>query len=302
MKPYSGTPLTQYGLENVVVNVCQPCLIGQGLLRHVLSITSLYVSDAHERVALVKGLEMMKDVLANIEQSEIGKDGNDSDIDGDGDNDDDGSAHLNENNDDFMVFGQDEAKEEGGESKSCDNDNSSSSSGDSKSSSSRSSSSKNSEAENWKVLNEKKAKLDEEIMKLLRNPNFTAARHRSRTLNHISYQLSTREINTVEFIHKLNEYAHDAIGNAGDKDDCDGNNGSINETIKMKKEALMVAGDMRAAIEMLHEHALPKKSTGLRYGVGISAAKGGTEMLSCVLEFFLDLCEQGECSANVVRM
>ena len=296
VKPYTGTPLTQYGLENVVGNVCHPCLIGQGLFRHVMSITALYVSDVHERVALMKGLEMMQFVLGNIEESEIKKDENDIVSEGDSDKDkndeNDGSVNSNKEKDDFELFGQDETKADR-EIKSCDDYNSSSSNS-SDCSSSKSITSKNSEVDEMKTLNEKKAKLDKEIRNLLHDPIFAAARHRSRTLDHISNQLSTREINTVEFIHKLNEYAHDAIGNGGDGDDCDDNNGRTNETIKMKKEALMHAGDMRAAIEMLREHALPKQSTGLRYGVGIAAAKGGTEMLSCVLEFFLDLCEQGE--------
>ena len=71
IKPYVGTPLTQYGLENLVEHICQPCLIGQGLVRHVLSVTGLYVSDAHERVALVKGLELMMDVLNQVQDSNI---------------------------------------------------------------------------------------------------------------------------------------------------------------------------------------------------------------------------------------
>ncbi len=248
VKPYSGTPLTQYGLENVVTHVCQPCLIGQGVLRHVLSIMGLYVSDAHERVALVNGLKLMNDLLQ-----------------GDVVNNDD-SNYVNvavENG----CGGKGEVGNDG----------------------------------NYHRMEE----LNTKVKKLLHHPSFAACRHRSRTLDHICNQLSDGEIVPAEFIDKLNEYANDAIGknyNKSDDDDNSMNNNmississsGINETIQMKKEALMVAGDMRAAIEMLQEHALPKNISGSGYSVGASASKGGTEMLSCVLEFFLDLCEQGE--------
>jgi hypothetical protein len=250
VKPYPGTPLSQYGLENVVDNVCQPCLIGQGVLRHVMSITGLYVSDAHERVALVKGLEIMNEVLEKLENEEE-MNNNDANCD------DEDDEKKDKNNEDTYTM-------------------------------------------SIKIMNERKAKLDNVIINLLHDVNFSACRHRSRTLDHIASQLTSGEIVTAEFIDKLSEYANDAAttGNISGGSAGGENNGSINdtmhETIQMKKEALMVAGDMRAAIEMLHEHALPKVNTGMRYGIGASATKGGTEMLSCILEFFLDLCEQNE--------
>ena len=55
----------------------------------------------------------------------------------------------------------------------------------------------------------------------------------------------------------------------------------------------MNSGDMRTAIKMLHEHALPKKG-----GSGMDAASSrNTEMLSCILGFFLDLCDEREFSS-----
>ena len=250
---YSGTPLYQYGLESVV-QICNPCLIGQGLLRHVLSITGLYVSDAHERVALVKGLDLMNDVLIEIDRN----------------------------------F-EEEKMEEEQDDKEAEKDETI--------------------QKKQMTMNQKKQKVDSEIVKLLHNPDFAACRHRSRSLDHISKQLMDGRIVTEEFIDKLNEYANDAIvsgssctsptgtvggGSNSTNDGIGIGTSTMNETIQMKKEALMVAGDMRAAIEMLREHALPKTSTGTGYAIGTSAMKGGTEMLSCTLEFFLDLCEQGE--------
>ena len=76
----------------------------------------------------------------------------------------------------------------------------------------------------------------------------------------------------------------------------------------MKKEALKLSGDLSAAIKFLHNAALGISSTSSRlYNMssstestfGISLAIGHQQlntldMLKCMLELFLDLCEEGE--------
>jgi len=250
IKSYTGTPLTQYGMENVV-NVCQPCLIGQGLLRHVSSITGLYVSDAHERVALVKGRDLLDDVMKKVKElthAENNKDGT-----GAGTGAGTGTGGLNPDVNSSL-------------------------------------------ADTWPNQN-----LVDAIYKLLIDPNFAACRRRSRTLDHISNQLSTNDIDTAEFIEVIYENAkHAIIAAGGAVGVSSSSNSRLNETMIMKKEALLVAGDMRAAIDMFHENALPKSSSGGGYGISTSSSQNGgvgTEMLNCVLEFFLDLCEQGELSS-----
>ena len=64
-------------------------------------------------------------------------------------------------------------------------------------------------------------------------------------------KLENGVIGTAEFLELLNEYAREALLSSSIQTD----------SISMKKEALMVAGDMRAAIQMLHEHALPKTAS-----------------------------------------
>lgn len=54
---------------------------------------------------------------------------------------------------------------------------------------------------------------------------------------------------------------------------------------KLKKQAFRVAGDMGSAMKLLQDYCCPTDD------------KNGTDMLSYILEFFLDLCEEGELSS-----
>lgn len=227
MRPYSGTPLLQYGMENKI-SVCQSCLIGQGVLRHVMHLKGLYACDAHERVALIKGREIAIKAMERAATQ----------------NDDSALSGLINSN-----------LEEGMEilavtSNDCAN-----------------------KLENIVMT----PQIHSALLNLTNNVSFTACRRRSSALDGISMKLENGVIGTAEFLELLNEYAQEALMSSSVQ----------TESISMKKEALMVAGDMRAAIQMLHEHALPKD-------ISSTTSLGKTEMLSCALEFFLDLCEQGE--------
>mmetsp|Transcript_11302 Transcript_11302/g.21144 ORF Transcript_11302/g.21144 Transcript_11302/m.21144 type:complete len:1511 (+) Transcript_11302:160-4692(+) len=220
MKSCVGTPLPQFGLENRV-QICQPCIIGQGILRHVYALSAFYASDAHERVALMKGRDLAVKIVENATNA----------------------SGTRKSIPEVSTSGSFEA------------------------------------LDNVTMT----PAIASAIMNMVNGPNFAACRRRSSALNLISYKLESGTIGAAEFLELLNEYALEAIASSTLQ----------TATIQMKKEALMVSGDMRAAIEMLHEHALPKSSSD---GYGI-ASSGSTEMLSCILEFFLDLCEQGELSS-----
>ncbi len=236
-----GTPLPQYGLEHRCQNVCDTCLVGQGVLRHVMSLTGLYASDAHERVALMKGKEIATMIVERVIQNDtaLGMDG--ILCDGHGHGHGDGDDNMND------------------DTESTDTET---------------------------TLLEGVAMtpaMVSAVMDMIGSAGFSACRRRSSALDYISSRLERGSMGAAEFLEELNEYAKDAIAASTLQ----------TETIKMKKEALMVSGDMRAAIKMLHEHALPKKG-----GSGMGAASSrNTEMLSCILEFFLDLCDEGELSS-----
>jgi len=237
-----GTPLPHYGMEHKVSSVCQPCMIGQGVLRHVNSLTGLYACDAHERVALMKGNDMAKEtverVMMNSRADEM-----------EGIMDEDDSEHDHD-----VGFGERSQRL-----------------GD--------------EFTNVIMTPE----IASSVVHMITNPKFAACRRRSSALDHISSELESGQMGAAEFLEELSEYAKEAIVSSTFTAQA--------ETIKMKKEALMVSGDMRAAIKMLHEYALPKKSSvGSGTNMGVAPSRN-TEMLSCILEFFLDLCEEGELSS-----
>ncbi len=217
MKPYTGTPLSQYGMENRV-SMCHPCLLGQGLLTHISSMTGLYASDAHERVALMKGKDYAVKTIEKVRNQNIG-------------NLSAQTLNSSQGLEDLTLT----------------------------------------------------PTMVSAVMNMIHESAFAACRRRSSALDNISTKLENGNIGAAEFLELLNEYAHDAIASSTLQ----------TETIQMKKEALLVAGDMRAAVKMLHEHALPEASGN---GNGV-ASSGSTEMLSCILEFFLDLCEHGELSS-----
>jgi hypothetical protein len=59
------------------------------------------------------------------------------------------------------------------------------------------------------------------------------------------------------------------------------------EEIGLKKEAFKVAGDMSAALKLLYDYALPSSKN----------ATSSPDMLAAILEFFLDLCDEGQLEA-----
>lgn len=155
------------------------------------------------------------------------------------------------------------------------------------------------------------------ILDLISTPDFAAHRHRSRSLDLNCRMLESGTIGcTAEFVEVLEECAREASpASTADGGGGTGEGEEGEEIAKMKREALRVAGDMGAAIKLLHEHALPHGSganvagssrksansvppsnTSVAAGMiaGSSASSTHTEMLQCILEFFLDLCDDGE--------
>ena len=144
------------------------------------------------------------------------------------------------------------------------------------------------------------------LIQLLSTPGFTTLRRRSRCLDSECVKLEMGNLSGAsEFLENL-----DAIcGYHNDQDD-DNNllHGNIERKLEMKKEALKLSGDLSAAIKFLHNAALGISPTSSRLycmssstesTFGISLAMGHQQlntldMLKCMLELFLDLCEEGE--------
>jgi len=113
------------------------------------------------------------------------------------------------------------------------------------------------------------------LVALINTPGFATFRRRSRALEVACGKLERGTLGgAVEFLDMLAESERISINGLGDF-------GGDDDNLELKKEAFKVGGDMSAAIKLLSEHALPEK-------------RGSVEMLSCILEFLLELCEDGE--------
>ena len=132
------------------------------------------------------------------------------------------------------------------------------------------------------------------LLKALRDrKRFGAWMCASPFLEGLSEDLMEGRIGVTEFLEQLD----DAVGQ------------EETETALLKKQAFRVAGDMGTAMKLLLDYALPPDSTTNRqqqYHHHAAAQKAehapattqhSTQMLQCLLEFFLDLCHDGELSS-----
>jgi hypothetical protein len=96
-------------------------------------------------------------------------------------------------------------------------------------------------------------------------------------LKSIVHELSNGLIGVADFLEQLD----DAVGSTGKRE--------ADSLTELKKQAFRVAGDMGSAMKQILDHALPSKQVDNYY-----CSNTGTDMLACILEFLLDLCEEDE--------
>lgn len=107
------------------------------------------------------------------------------------------------------------------------------------------------------------------LNQILKQPEFMGCVRVSPTLGSLCDQFSQGILGTLEFVESLDL----AVGR---RDPA---------LSMLKKEAFRAAGDMGTAMKLLLENALPKQRSDT------------TELLTCILEFFLDLAEEDELPA-----
>eukprot|EP00559_Dactyliosolen_fragilissimus_P003105 CAMPEP_0184866710 /NCGR_PEP_ID=MMETSP0580-20130426/23385_1 /TAXON_ID=1118495 /ORGANISM="Dactyliosolen fragilissimus" /LENGTH=1688 /DNA_ID=CAMNT_0027366529 /DNA_START=61 /DNA_END=5123 /DNA_ORIENTATION=+ len=222
-----STTLPQYGMENRV-KVCQPCLVTQGVFRHVSILAAWYQHELHGRAAIINARKM---VLETIEEASV-------------------SAVDN------LLIPMDTAEYS---NKECNN----------------------------------------ALLQLVcaKSPSiFVTYRRRSSELDSICCDMeehmkssktgrdSAAAEAVAEFLEKLKEASSLLTLSLGDEADT-----SANDEFRLKKEALKVAGDMGTAIKLLHEHALCR-------GSQTYDDNSNRDMLACILDFLLDLCDDGQLS------
>lgn len=144
------------------------------------------------------------------------------------------------------------------------------------------------------------------LLELVATEGFSSLRERSATLDSLCEVLERRGLgHASDFLHSLEECAraaesacfHGEKGEAPRAADDNSNDARLKERVSMKKEAFKVAGDMSAALKLLYEYALPPDHRNAPSKAQSSRSYENADMLAAILEFFLDLCDEGQIDA-----
>ncbi|KAL7522606.1 hypothetical protein ACHAWX_007302 [Stephanocyclus meneghinianus] len=283
-----AAPLPEYGME-VRVDLCHNCHVAQGVLRHVKYLGWLYEVDGRGRSAMRMAWGMVREVMKRL------------------------SKNHHDNGEEDMII-EDEVKEEAhakngltsltfGSSKrvsisesmedvSLDDFEKSDCNNKIHDTASNNASRQGSE------LSSHVASITaytEALLETVQSQKFAEYRRRSSTLDTLCKNLERRGRGcAAEFIEAVEEAAKASASNCLyglDREWTDGNDLEFShpkEEIGLKKEAFKVAGDMSAALKLLYDYALPTSK---------NASSDHADMLAAILEFFLDLCDEGQLEA-----
>jgi len=147
--------------------------------------------------------------------------------------------------------------------------------------------------------------LEDALLELVSSENFVAYRLSSNTVDYLCKGLEMHRNDCAQhFVESIEECAQAAgsscfFGGREIELAAVQNTDRTNEAISMKKESFKVAGDMSAALKLLYQYALPSESRNLppTSHLRSSRLRDDADMLVAILEFFLDLCEQGQIDA-----
>ena len=262
-----AAPLPEYGME-VRVDLCHNCHVAQGVLRHVRYLGWLYEVDGRGRSALRMAWEDVKEVMrqvAKIQSHDETKE----------------NTEVHTNGITGLTFGSKRVSiGESMEDVTLDDV----------------------EDMNDDITRQAHfaanicsiALYSEALLEAVQSQKFAEYRRNSSQLDSMCKNLERRDRGCVsEFIEAVEEAAKAAASNCLyglDHEWTDGNDLEFShpkEEIGLKKEAFKVAGDMSAALKLLYDYALPSSNN----------ATNNPDMLAAILEFFLDLCDEGQLEA-----
>jgi hypothetical protein len=272
-----AAPLPEYGME-VRVDLCHNCHVAQGVLRHVRYLGWLYEVDGQGRSALRMAWSEVKDVMKKVskmngesEEEEMEDEVKDDDV-----------VHA-ANGVTSLTFGSKrvsigESMEDVTLDDIEDGDGRNTSNGGTPI-----------------PMNVCSIALyTEALLEAVKSHKFAEYRRRSTTLDTICRNLEQRGRGCVsEFIEAVEEAAKASASNCLyglDREWTDGNDLEFShpkQEIGLKKEAFKVAGDMSAALKLLYDYAMPSSKN----------TTSSPDMLAAILEFFLDLCDEGQLEA-----
>jgi hypothetical protein len=119
-----------------------------------------------------------------------------------------------------------------------------------------------------------------DVIEYLQTLEFRAFLRKSPKLERIANQFLSGKMVWMEFIEQL-----DAIAGSSSPEES-----PELLAVSLKKQAFRMAGDMGTAMKLLMEQTIQQQQQQQQ---AISNLQHNTEVLQCVLEFFLDLCQEG---------
>jgi len=282
-----AAPLPEYGME-VRVDLCHDCWIAQGVLRHVRYLGWLYEVEARDRAAIRMAWDEVKEVMDRLKWENAGLKRDEPEID---EKQVDGKQHANAVDPFSSGLPQHNTLPGDFEPPSKEEERI----GVSQSAFLSLSSDAIFDATSVGAL-----------LELVNTENFVAYRQRSNTLDSLCHALETGGSGSAsDFLESVGECAQAAEISCFYR----GEQEKANETRKgifrpkekncLKKEAFKVAGDMSAALKLLYEYALPPERKNLPPKSHHLCFRGrdNADMLAAILEFFLDLCDEGQIDA-----
>jgi hypothetical protein len=270
-----AAPLPEYGME-VRVDLCHNCHVAQGVLRHVRYLGWLYEVDGRGRSAIRLAWKEVREVMRKVAKMNE----KEEEIIIEDDLTEETKAHA-ENGGTSLVFGSTRVSATSMEDVDIDEDDDRVANG---------SGSRQGSGVSCNVT-----VYTEALLEAVQSPKFAEFRRRSSILDNLCRSLERRKRGcAAEFIEAVEEAAKASASNCLyglDREWTDGNDLEFShpkEEIGLKKEAFKVAGDMSAALKLLYDYSLPTNK---------SASSDHADMLAAILEFFLDLCDEGQLEA-----
>lgn len=295
-----AAPLPEYGME-VRVDLCHDCSIAQGVLRHVRYLGWLYEVESSGRAAILLAWEEVKEAMDRIQWENAGLDSDEEEA-----TNERTCARVESNRQNGLTsinFGPTdrEGLDKDKEMSDVALDDSRSEGGLYESFPPPPPFLPKTEAE----LHNDEACADA-LLDLVCTGSFIEYRQRSNVLDSLCNGLESGGRGFApEFLETIEEFAQAAESTFfyGVELECeDGADDAVmhhRQRVGLKKEAFKVAGDMSAAIKLLYEYALPP-DRGLMPQIkrfSPNQLRDNSDMLAAILEFFLDLCDEGQLEA-----
>jgi hypothetical protein len=316
----NAVPLPHYNAELRVDYICNNCLIAQGVLGSIREWNGLYSGMMHERAALNTARSLCVSAVDKVMLSSNGTDKGGSSGNGVSGNGMSGSG-LSDGSQSTGDSWENLAKGAGGV-KSAESEQQVPNT-PSKSPGGRNTSS------SWHCIRSSPEQaITSALLQLLSTPGFATLRRRSKCLD-LECQRLERVV--VLGVHAVVEFLENIDSMCGiyppieeDQDEMDvdeqellKNVDPMRRRLELKKEALKISGDMTTAMKLLHDNALgisnspfappvrdsmPSSPAGGSLLDGSMTSSGmhssnSLDMLTCLLELLLDLCEDGELAA-----